>query len=113
MSAAARRARFLSQAPPPAATARSICATRSRQGRLWLQQSRKAGARSFSIIFSQPITEAADGFNRVAGFAEFFAQAAHVRIHCACVDDAFVAPDFIQQPIAVLYAAPALHQFLQ
>src|SRR5262249_12307821 len=34
-----------------------------------------------ALLFPKPIAETADGFNCVAGFAEFFAQAAHVRVN--------------------------------
>src|SRR5438093_11797805 len=114
MSAAARRARFARPSLPPAARARSIFATRSRERRLSPQQSRsRAAARSFLLIFPQPVTETAHSFDGVTGFAEFFAQAAHVRVHGACVDHTFVTPNLVQQPIAVLHAATALNQGLQ
>src|SRR5439155_3041406 len=80
------------------------------QLRLSPRQSRRAETNSSGVIFPQPITEAADSFNRVTGFAEFFAQAAHMRIHSARVDDAFVTPNLVKQPVAVLHAASALHQ---
>ena len=60
------------------------------------------------LLFAEPIAETAHGFNRVAGFTEFFAQSAHVRVHGAGVDHAFVAPDVVEQFIALLHAAPAL-----
>src|SRR5206468_8908092 len=92
---------------------RSICATRSGQARLWLRPSRKAEANSCPAIVSKPITETTHGFNRVTDLAEFFAQAAHVCIHCSSIDHAFVAPNFVEQAIAFLNPAPALHQRLQ
>src|SRR4030095_2094804 len=60
------------------------------------------------LIFPQPIAETAHGFNCVAGFTEFFAQTAHVRVHGASVDHAFVAPDVVEQFIALLHPASAL-----
>jgi len=47
------------------------------------------------LLFAEPITETAHGFNRVAGFTEFFAQAPYVCVHGAGVDHAFVAPHVV------------------
>src|SRR4029077_10386974 len=113
MCVVARRARFDRPALQRAATVQSTCATPSKQQRLASQLSRRAGAKSSALGFSQPITETADGFNRVTSLAQFFTQPAHVRVHRASVDHAFVAPNFVKQPIAVLHAATALHQCAQ
>ena len=58
-------------------------------------RTKAAEASSFALIFPHAITEAADGFNRVTGFSEFFAQAAYVRVHRACIYDGFVAPNLV------------------
>ncbi len=60
------------------------------------------------LLFAEPIAETAHRFNYIAGFAKFFAQAAHMRVHGAGVDHAFVAPDVIEQFIAILHPASAL-----
>jgi len=60
------------------------------------------------LLFAEPIAETAHGFNRVAGFAQLLAQTTYMRVHGAGVDHAFVAPDIVEQFIAVLHPAPAL-----
>ena len=60
------------------------------------------------LLFAEPIAETAHGFNRVAGFAQLLAQTTHVRVHGAGVDHAFVAPDVVEQFIALLHPASAL-----
>src|SRR4029077_2089491 len=60
------------------------------------------------LLFAKAIAETAHSFNRVAGLAEFFAQSANVRVHGAGVDYAFVAPDVVEQFIALLHPASAL-----
>src|SRR4026207_939951 len=62
------------------------------------------------LTFAQTIAEAANGFDRVTGFAQFLPQSAHVRIDCAGVDHAFVTPDVAKETIAFLNAPAALHQ---
>src|SRR5262249_21303109 len=62
------------------------------------------------LVFAEPVTETAHGFDRIAGFAQFFAQTTHVGVDSAGVDDAFVAPDVVAQFIAAMHAAPALDQ---
>src|SRR5436190_636358 len=109
MCSAVRLARSGRRALPLAATVRSTCAKQSRQARLQIRQSRRAEAKSFVLTFAQAITEATNRFNRVTRFAELFTQAAHVCIHRAGVDDTFVPPNPVKQPIAFLHAASALH----
>src|SRR5262245_24971445 len=47
------------------------------------------------LLFAEPIAETAHGFNRRASFAELFAQATHVRVDRARVDNAFITPDVV------------------
>ena len=61
-----------------------------------------------ALLFAEPIAKAAHGFNHIASFAEFFAQSADVRVHSPGVDHAFVAPDVIEQFVAILHPASAL-----
>src|SRR5439155_25470394 len=63
-----------------------------------------------TLFLAEAIPKAAHGLDDVAGFPEFFAQAAYVRVHGAGVDHGFVAPDFIEQFIAILHAASARYQ---
>src|SRR5262249_27428152 len=65
---------------------------------------------SMPLIFAEPIAETAYGFDRIAGLAQFFAQAPYVCVHGTGVDHAFVAPHVVQQFIAILHAASALDQ---
>src|SRR5437764_1325587 len=60
--------------------------------------------------FLDAITEAADGLDRIGGLPEFFAKPAHVGIDGPRVDDAFVAPDFVQQAVPFLNASLPAHQ---
>ena len=68
-----------------------------------MQRSRRAEAKSSALGFPQSITETADGFNRVTRLAQFLTQPAHVRIHCAGVNHAFVTPNLVKKPIAFLH----------
>ena len=63
--------------------------------------------------FPDAIAETAHGLDRHGGFAQFFPQPAHVRIHRASVDQAFVTPNFIEQAVARLHPALPLHQHAQ
>ena len=61
------------------------------------------------LLFPESIAKTAHGFNRIAGFPEFFAQAPYMRVHGTGVDYTLVTPDVVEQFIAVLHAPAALH----
>jgi len=48
------------------------------------------------LIFAQAIAETTNGLDHIARFPKFLAQAAHMRIDGARVDDAFVAPNVVE-----------------
>src|SRR5437773_11859500 len=62
------------------------------------------------LTFAQTIAETADGFDRIAGLAQFLAQPADVSVNCASIDHAFVTPDIAEQAVAFLDPAAPLHQ---
>src|SRR6202022_1964043 len=86
---------------------------RHRQLQLSIQQSPRAESKTFLLFLAQPVTETADRFNNVSGFSELFAQAPHVGIDSSGVDHAFVAPNLVEQTVALLDAATPLHQRAQ
>ena len=60
------------------------------------------------LLFAEPVAEPAHGFNCIASFPEFFAQAAYVRVHGTGIDYTLVTPNVVEQFIAVLHAPAAL-----
>src|SRR5437764_5620053 len=63
--------------------------------------------------FAQTITEAADSFDGVAGFAQLLPQAADVSIDGASINHAFVTPDVAEEAVPLLHPAAPLHQGTQ
>ena len=74
---------------------------------------REKKPRHWLLVFAQPVTKAANCFNCVAGFAEFFAKTPDMSIDGAGVDNTFVAPDVVEQSIARLDAATTLQECTQ
>src|SRR5260370_39925120 len=64
-------------------------------------------------MLPQAITKSAHAFYYISGLADFFSQPPYMRINRARVDDAFVAPDVVEQTVACLAAAASLHERLQ
>src|SRR4026208_1793921 len=65
------------------------------------------------LTFAQTIAETANGFDSVAGLAQFLAQPANVSIDGSGINHAFITPDVAQQAIPFLHAAAPLHQRAQ
>src|SRR5215471_18657094 len=65
------------------------------------------------LTFAQTITETANGFDSIAGFAQFLAQPADVSVNGAGIDHTFVTPDIAEQAVALLNTAATLHQRTQ
>ena len=61
-------------------------------------------------FFQKPVADAAHGVEEFGGVAQFVAQAAHVGVHGAGVNQCVVTPDVLQQLLAGLDAALALGQ---
>src|SRR5207244_7091900 len=65
------------------------------------------------LTFAQTIAETANGFDSVAGLAQFLAQPANVSIDGAGIDHAFITPDVAQQAIPFLHPAAPLNKSAQ
>src|SRR5207244_10105296 len=65
------------------------------------------------LTFAQTIAETADGFDSVAGLAQFLAQPANVSIDGSGIDHAFITPDVAQQAIPLLHPAAPLNKSAQ
>src|SRR4051794_30014795 len=63
--------------------------------------------------FSDAVTKTADRLDRVRRFAQLLPQSPNVRVDGARVDETFVTPDFIEQPVAMLNAPLPTHQHAQ
>src|SRR5437763_75498 len=60
--------------------------------------------------FTKSVAKSTYRLDRVRRFAQLLAQAAHVRVDCPGINQAFVTPDFIEQTIARLHPAAPQHQ---
>src|SRR4029077_13017011 len=65
------------------------------------------------LIFAQTIAETADGFDSVAGLAQFLAQSANVSINGSGINHAFITPDVAQQAVPLLHPAAPLNKSTQ
>src|SRR6266481_5048269 len=65
------------------------------------------------LTFAQTIAETADGFDSVAGLAQFLAQPANVSIDGSGINHAFITPDVAQQSIPLLHPAAPLNKSAQ
>src|ERR1700720_1708162 len=65
------------------------------------------------LTFAQTIAETADGFDSVAGLAQFLAQPADVSIDGAGIDHAFITPNVAQQAVPLLHPAAPLNKSAQ
>src|SRR2546430_14642703 len=65
------------------------------------------------LTFAQTIAETADGFDSIAGLAQFLTQPADVGVDGAGIDHTFITPDVAEQTVAFLDAAAPLHQRAQ
>ena len=93
--ASRRRLKAVGSAVPSGdARVTALAPKKMRLGQRTLQHSKLNN--HLALLFPEPIAETTHGFNRVAGFAKFFAQPAHMGVDRAGVDYAFVAPDVIE-----------------
>src|SRR6478672_10596941 len=65
------------------------------------------------LTFAQTIAETADGFDSVAGLAQFFAQPANVSIDGSGINHAFITPDVAKKAIPFLHPAAPLNKSAQ
>src|SRR5438874_12009638 len=65
------------------------------------------------LTLAQTITETADGFDSVAGLAQFLAQPANVSMDGSGINHAFITADVAQQAIPLLHPAAPLNQRAQ